>query len=355
MNRAKRILAGALTALTLLFCAVPTTSIHAESTAKKTYTVTFRAGNVGSFNLNANNTSGENIEATPNYIKFTVEKGECLSSTFDFISDDASLNAYLLNITSASNETDATDYIDSGYRLRDVADWCEGAANTPINRNTEYVLDYAKLVDSVRYVIRFVDAESLEQIAPPTIAYGNAGETIVCNPLTIAGYRTEDVAVQLVLSAEDETANVVTFAYTYTGENNAVVETITEYEQGDVVVETVMNQVEVPTPAGPVNVIADGENAGEGNVEEADAENAGNITIEDEQVPLAAEEENRVTIEDEQVPLAAENEKGMPFGWGAILGTTVAAVSVVIAGTIIMKRRKKVAIVEKSKEKIEQK
>lgn len=355
MNRARKKLLGMLAAVTLLFNIIPTTAVLAESAENKTYTVTFRAGNVGSFNLNSSNISGENIEATANYIKFTVEKGESLSSTFDFISDDASLNAYVLNITSAGSETDATSYIDSGYRLRDVSDWCQGAANAPVNRNTEYVLDYVKLVNSVRYMIRFVDAESLEQIAPPTIAYGNAGETIMCNPLTIAGYHTEDVATQLTLNAEDENANVVTFAYTYTGESSTIVETITEYEPGDVIVETIVNEVEVPTPAGPVNVITDVQGEQAGGAEVADAENQENITIEDEQVPLGAEEDVRVTIEDEEVPLAAENEKRLPLGMGVLLGTTVAAVSVVGAGAIIMKKRKKVATLENSKEKIEQK
>ena len=68
MKKCVKFLTGVLTAFTLIASVFPTTPVNAE-TAKKTYTVTFRAGNVGSFNLEAGNIRGENIEATENYTR----------------------------------------------------------------------------------------------------------------------------------------------------------------------------------------------------------------------------------------------------------------------------------------------
>lgn len=362
MKKTVKMLASMLLAVTLVVNMMPATVVRAENEAKKTYTVTFRAGNVGSFNMSASNISGDNIEATSNYIKFTVEKGESLSSTFGFLSDDASLDAYFLNVTSAG-ETEGVTYIDSDYRLKAASDWCQGAAQASVNRNTEYVLDYVKLVDPVKYVIRFVDSASGEQIAPPTIAYGNAGETIVCNPLTISGYSTADGAVSLVLNEADENANIVTFRYTYSGETGTIVNTVTEYEAGGTVTETVINEVPTQVNVGPAVVTpnAGGANAGGANAGAANAGGAadgGVADIEDENVPLADGIDNNVTIGDEETPLADgigdENtvnieDEGTPLaannnflsGWVAILGGTVAAVVVAVGVVTIMLKRKK--------------
>lgn len=368
MKKGMKFFAGVLAAFILFVSMMPSMTLRAETTEKKTYTVTFRAGNVGSFNLNANNTSGDNIEATENYIKFTVEKGESLSSTFDFFSDDASLNAYFLNVTSKSDEADETNYIDLGYRLKSVSDWCSGAAEATVNRNTEYVLDYAKLVNPVKYIIRFVDESSGEQIAPPTIAYGNADEEITCSPLLVNGYSTSDSAVTIILNAVDESKNVVTFHYTYTGVTGTVVETVTEYTPGDTILETVVNEIPGVMPAGAAVAGADaGANAGAGGAD------AGNVTIEDEETPLADGADGNVTIEDEETPLAdgdqkegttdiADEETPLAAGnegafskWLApVLGGVLAAIAVIAATTgILLKKKKSAAPVEKNDKKKE--
>lgn len=339
MKKCVKFLTGVLTAFTLIASVFPTTPVNAE-TAKKTYTVTFRAGNVGSFNLEAGNIRGENIEATENYIKFTVEKGESLSSTFDFISDDASLDAYFLNVTSASEDA---EYIDAGYRLKAVSEWAADAAQKEVKRNTQYVLDYAKLVNPVKYTIRFVDASSEEQIAPSTIAYGNAEEEILCTPLHISNYSTEDQAITMTLKEEDESANVVTFKYTYTGEVETITNTVTNVIPGETITETVVNEVTVVEPGGAavVNPQQDAQNPAQDQVE-----------IPDEQVPLAdgqdenadqdnaedpaenpTEDNQNVTIEDEETPLAAGEQETKPSYWAPILGG--AALAVVLSAAIV--------------------
>lgn len=348
MKKCVKFLTGVLTAFTLIASVFPTTPVNAE-TAKKTYTVTFRAGNVGSFNLNAGNISGENIESTENYIKFTVEKGESLSSAFDFISDDASLDAYFLNVTSASDEA---EYIDAGYRLKDVSEWAEGAAEKEVKRNTEYVLDYAKLVNPVKYTIRFVDASSEEQIAPSTIAYGNADEEILCTPLTISNYSTEDQAVTMTLSEEDESTNVVTFKYTYTGEVETITNTVTNVIPGETVTETVVNEVTVVEPGGAAVVTPEADeqaNIPDEQVPLADEQ----ANIPDEQVPLAddqnddaeepVDENPNVTIEEEETPLADGKQEAKPSYWAPIFGGAALAVVLVAAIAAVALYKKKIS------------
>lgn len=331
MRKTTKIYAGILAAAVFFAGMLPAVPVKAEETAKRTYTVTFRAGNVGRFQTESNSVDNENIEVTANYIKFTVEKGQSLGSSFDFISGDAGLDAFFLNIT---------DDIDEGYRLKSASDWCSGAAETAVNRNTEYVLDYAKLVNPVKYMIRFVDAASGEQIAPPTIAYGNAGEELVCNPLSIASYVTEDEAVNLVLNAENETANSVTFRYTYNGETAAAVETVTEYTPGGTVVNTIVEDAVEEQPAGAAVVTPDADDADDAD-DANDVNDAQEVTIEDEEVPLG-NEDNLVDIEDEEVPLAVEEEQPAKFYWKAVAGGAIAVIAVAATVTVVVGRKRKV-------------
>lgn len=326
MRKIKKYFVHMLAALVMLVMMLPTMPINAQEVTEKTYTVTFRAGNVGRLKTDLNGVSGNNIELTSNYIKFTVKKGESLSSSFDFISDDASLNSFFLNMT---------DDIQDGYRLMNVSSWCAGAATADVNRNTEYVLDYAKLVNPVKYTIQFVDAESGEQIAPPTIAYGNDGEEILCNPLSLTSYDTNDAAVSIVLNADE--ANNVVFQYTYNGAAGTEIQTVTEYVPGGTVVETVTNDIVEEEPAAAAVVTPDA----------VDAQQEELVEIEDEEVPLANEgadeetvEEELVEIEDEEVPLAAERTSAAEGAWKAVAGGTIVVLGVGGAAIIIRRKRK---------------
>lgn len=337
MRKITQIFTYILAAVVFFAGMLPAATVKAEGAAKHTYTVTFRAGNVGRFQTESDIFRNENIEVTANYIKFTVEKGQSLASSFDFICDDAELDAFFLNIT---------DNINEGYRLKSTSDWCLGAAETAVNRNTEYVLDYAKLVNPVKYEIHFVDAASGEQIAPPTIAYGSAGEELVCNPLSIASYVTEDKAVNLVLNAENEIENNVTFRYTYNGENAVTVETVTEYTPGGTVVNTVVEEVTAEQPAGAAVVTLDDDVNDVNDVNDAndanDADDAQVVTIEDEEVPLG-NEDDLVDIKDEKVPLAAEEEQSAESYWKAVTGGVIAVIAAAATTMVFVGRKRKSA------------
>lgn len=73
---------------------------------------------------------------------------------------------------------------EAAYGLKDF----NGVVGTAVERNTEYVLDYKRLIDPVSYTVSFIDSQTKEQIATPQIIYGNAEETIMVTPVTVSDY-----------------------------------------------------------------------------------------------------------------------------------------------------------------------
>jgi hypothetical protein len=336
-----------------VFCAVlllgaaifPTVELKADT---KTYTVTLRAGNVGAFDTARVNLSGSSaVDVTENYIRFTVARGESLISAGFFASESA-LNSTLKNIVSTSES----------YMLLDTAD----LADLSITKNTDYVLDYAKLVDPVSYSIYYVDAQSGEQIAAPTIAYGNAGDELQqISPIDIAGYETSDAVTSMILQKGEE--NSVTFHYTYTGVAETVTNLVTVLVPGDTVNVTETNTVTVPgNAAGAAGNAAAAAPAGGGAQAVGAAENipaeetpqgaqqGAQQNIEDEEVPLGAGDADTDTeLEDEEVPLAGDSGS-VSGNLIYLLGGVFAAVLLVAAAGIIL-YRKKFAVKNKKSEK----
>lgn len=300
-------------------------SMPVPAYAATTSTVTFRAGNVGTFDTSKITPIDGKLEVTENYLRFTVDKGDDLSG---FFADDAALNstlAYCLDV-------------EENYFLKDC-DAYGASVGTSNFHNTEYVLDYGVLVDGVSYTVYYVDSESGEQIAAPTIAYRNQGESVEVSPLSIAGYVTTDEPVTLTLSETGE--NEVTFHYTASEEQTTIVNTIVNTTA------TGQNAAAAGNAAG--NAAAGGAGGNDGaNADGADAQQVENIA--DEQTPLDAgangEADNgETTIEDEDVPLQAgfaQNVKG--YVVPIVVGVFAAAL--IIATVIWLYRKKKTAKVK---------
>jgi hypothetical protein len=294
----KRLTAKIVAAFAIIFaCAASLSSVDAEA-AGKTYTVTFRAGNVGRIDA-GKIASGSTTEVTKNYIRFTVERGESLKSA-GFFADNDTLNSTLRYAVT----------VDDNYMLLDLADVCDAA----ITRNTEYVLDYARLVDSVLYTVYYMDSFSGEQIASPTIAYGNDGDVISgISPLAIAGYFTSDAATSVTLDKNAE--NTVIFYYS-TNNAQTITNTVTVNVPGEtVVVDEAGQTITVTTGtanAPTANAAVNNAEANEAANDAADdADNANEAEIADEDVPLGASDnedassDDTVSIADEEVPLGA--------------------------------------------------
>jgi hypothetical protein len=235
--------------------------------------------------------------------------------------------------------------------LLDTAD----IADLEVTKNIDYVLDYAKLVAPVSYSIYYVDAQSGEQIAAPTIAYGNAGDELKqIRPIAISGYETTDSVTSLTLQEGEE--NSITFHYNYTGTAGTVTNFVTVIVPGDTVTVTEGGAAAAGNATGAGGAAVANPAGAAGNA-------AGAVNIPDENVPQGAQQGNEQDISDEDVPLGADasadiSDEDVPLGANGvqsgnllfILGGAFTAVLLVAAAGIVL-YKKKFAVKNKKIEK----
>lgn len=327
MKKVKKIITGFLTVFIFMALVLPMTTVKAseekEVVEKRMYTVTFRAGNIACFDIDKITVS-EGMEVTKNYIKVKVAKGDTLAFTVPGWESDARLTSWFSNCLHYEKE--------AAYGLKAF----NGVVGTVVERNTEYVLDYKRLIDPVSYTVSFIDSQTKEQIAAPQITYGNAEETITVIPVTVPDYTPTESSK--IIKLEKGKENTATFEYRYTGAVETITSTVTNVVPGTTRTETVVNEVEetviVPGTSQPtgftanvVNNASNAVNAPVGNTANNAADNAvnapaddnedqnvdnGNVEIPEEQTPLVDGDENDgvVDIEESETPLAntAEDE-----------------------------------------------
>ena len=341
MKKVKKIITGFLTVFLFMAMVLPMTTVKAseekEVAEKRMYTVTFRAGSVASFDTDKITVS-DGMEVTKNYIKVKVAKGDTLAFTVPDWESDARLTSWFSNCLHYEKE--------AAYGLKAF----NGVVGTAVERNTEYVLDYKRLIDPVSYTVSFIDSQTKEQIATPQIIYGNAEETITVIPVTVSDYTPTESSKTLKLEKGKE--NAATFEYHYTGAVETITSTVTNVVPGTTRTETVVNEVEetviVPGTSQPTgftaNVVNNASNTADNrangggnaantanNVADNNANNAAdnavnapaddnedqtvddsNVEIPEEQTPLVDGDGNDgvVDIEESETPLAntAEDE-----------------------------------------------
>ncbi len=335
MKKVKKIITGFLTVFIFMALVLPMTTVKAseekEVVEKRMYTVTFRAGNIACFDIDKITVS-EGMEVTKNYIKVKVAKGDTLAFTVPGWESDARLTSWFSNCLHYEKE--------AAYGLKAF----NGVVGTVVERNTEYVLDYKRLIDPVSYTVSFIDSQTKEQIAAPQITYGNAEETITVIPVTVPDYTPTESSK--IIKLEKGKENTATFEYRYTGAVETITSTVTNVVPGTTRTETVVNEVEetviVPGTSQPTgftaNVVNNASNAVNAlvgntanNVADNTANNAAdnavnapaddnedqtvddsNVEIPEEQTPLVDGDENDgvVDIEESETPLSntAEDE-----------------------------------------------
>ena len=335
MKKVKKIITGFLTVFIFMALVLPMTTVKAseekEAVEKRMYTVTFRAGNIASFDTDKITVS-DGMEVTKNYIKVKVAKGDTLAFTVPDWESDARLTSWFSNCLHYEKE--------AAYGLKAF----NGVVGTAVERNTEYVLDYKRLIDPVSYTVSFIDSQTKEQIATPQIIYGNAEETITVIPVTVSDYTPTESSK--IIKLEKGKENTATFEYRYTGAVETITSTVTNVVPGTTRTETVVNEVEetviVPGTSQPTgftaNVVNNASNAVNApvgntanNVADNNANNAAdnavnapaddnedqtvddsNVEIPEEQTPLVDGDGNDgvVDIEESETPLSntAENE-----------------------------------------------
>lgn len=341
MKKVKKIITGFLTVFLFMAMVLPMTTVKAseekEVAEKRMYTVTFRAGNIACFDTDKITVS-DGMEVTKNYIKVKVAKGDTLAFTVPGWESDARLTSWFSNCLHYEKE--------AAYGLKAF----NGVVGTAVERNTEYVLDYKRLIDPVSYTVSFIDSQTKEQIATPQIIYGNAEETITVIPVTVSDYTPTESSK--IIKLEKGKENTATFEYRYTGAVETITSTVTNVVPGTTRTETVVNEVEetviVPGTSQPTgftaNVVNNASNTADNrangggnaantanNVADNNANNAAdnavnapaddnedqtvddsNVEIPEEQTPLVDGDENDgvVDIEESETPLSntAENE-----------------------------------------------
>lgn len=341
MKKVKKIITGFLTVFIFMALVLPMTTVKAseekEAVEKRMYTVTFRAGNIACFDTDKITVS-DGMEVTKNYIKVKVAKGDILAFTVPGWESDARLTSWFSNCLHYEKE--------AAYGLKAFS----GIVGTAVERNTEYVLDYKRLIDPVSYTVSFIDSQTKEQIAAPQITYGNAEETITVIPVTVSDYTPTESSK--IIKLEKGKENTATFEYRYTGAVETITSTVTNVVPGTTRTETVVSEVEetviVPGTSQPIgftaNVVNNASNTADNrangggnaantanNVADNNANNAAdnavnaptddnedqtvddsNVEIPEEQTPLVDGDENDgvVDIEESEAPLSntAENE-----------------------------------------------
>lgn len=301
MKKVKKIITGFLTVFIFMALVFPMTTVKAseekEVVEKRMYTVTFRAGNIACFDIDKITVS-EGMEVTKNYIKVKVAKGDTLAFTVPGWESDARLTSWFSNCLHYEKE--------AAYGLKAF----NGVVGTVVERNTEYVLDYKRLIDPVSYTVSFIDSQTKEQIAAPQITYGNAEETITVIPVTVPDYTPTESSK--IIKLEKGKENTATFEYRYTGAVETITSTVTNVVPGTTRTETVVNEVEEtvivlgtsqPTgfTANVVNNASNAVNAPVGNTANNAADNAVNAPADDNEDQTV--DDSNVEIPEEQTPL----------------------------------------------------
>lgn len=342
-----RILTG-LFAFALLVAMLP--AVKAEASANKTYTVTYRPGNVGYFAIEKNDEG--DVQAMAQAVADQLY-GESATAT--------AKGAIKITVPQGGEMPQAPAYIQikgDNYFAKSASEWGpakDGAA--AVTQNVDYVVDYSRLVNGVEYTIRYTDRVSGESIAPSVTAKASDGYEVKSTAPSVivlsanSRYRlVSDAESSIVLKAEQD--NILTFEYEFVTGETTVTEIVTETDGGTIVT-TETNTVYIDN-----GTTTEGGTAapGGGGAAAADAGvPAEVIEIEDEETPLAdlpdaAGEETAsdssgssqqpVTIEDEETPLASFEQSGMnPAVW--IVLASIAALGAAGAAWIAAQRRQR--------------
>lgn len=323
---------GMLLSATPVLAAADTAADTAE------YTVTLRPGSIAQFSdefVDAYvNTYGAEVTGKTGSIKVKLNPGETipmLPDDGDLIYKDSAKGRYTMN-----------------------TDWYPDT--NVVTGNESFVVKYDALVDAVEYKVRYVDSQSGEDVAPPVITQGNAGQTYTYYSQQIANYSCDTASQSLTLTGNSGD-NVITFEYTSTLEpevNRVEIpgDTITQTER----IPGTTTIVEQTT--GTTTGTSNGTGAGTNTAGTADNGTAGDTgvgeteTIEGEDVPLGqneldgeeaeagADDSETEEIEEEAVPMGQKDveEGGSALPWVAG-GVVVVAVGAG-AGWYFMKKRR---------------
>lgn len=333
-SRGRKLFKGFLL-VCLLALTASMTSLAAEETTPAgpyTYTVTFYAGNQGTFSETATKNITiyqSNKASTP---AVTMHDGN-KAITITGLQGGAQLTFDVLGEGEGAPVTlDAnSQYYVRGLRMGGYDNKDQNLSSFTVSEDRDYVVAYGIKGDMVSYEVRYQDADG-NTLAPSRTYYGNVGERMVVAYLYIEGYEPQAYNLRRELS-KNAADNVFTFIYTPIGAGGTTVEVL---DGGTTVVQV---------PGGAADAGGAGAGGGAGGAGAGDA-GAGAEELPDEEVPLAEGPEELVDLDDEDVPLA--------FGLKGLDGTTNMLGAVVVSASgiaallaliiIVARRRKRAAL-----------
>ena len=304
--------------------------IPLKVSAQDSYQVTFRAGNLGTVNSST-------------YYSVTAAVGTSLT---DVITSNG--------IASLVSVKDATEYY-----VEPVAKWkinSETIGTKVVERNCDVVISYGRLIDSVEYVVKYLDIDTGVQVAEPLIERGGKGESFLVAPLTnIANYVLVSPVTNQTLVLSDGVVNEVVFYY-----RSTLLGTVTENIANQTIpggtttttenVDNIINQP-VALAAGPGGGAAAGDAV---VIDEGGTPLAAEVPeVENNPSVNKGEESEQTIIGDADVPLIDNpvNKTIAPV----IYGIAVSLMAVLIGVYFMIKRKLKFAQNNESEEEINEK
>lgn len=234
------------------------------------YTVTFYAGNQGSFNGAGVTASGGTVSYSGSKI---VVSGLKLGDVVGF------------NAPSGISLSDSGKYYAQGIRLSGRDNDEVAASVFTVSEDADYVVAYGIRGNMTSYTVNYQGKDG-KALAPSQTFYGNIGDKPVVAYQYIEGYVPEALGLTKTLSG-NEADNVFTFVYEEAPEDVIVEETETEDEttsgegtdnetESGTGEDANANNNEAETPSGSAD--------GEGNVPESEDVI---VDLDDEDVPMA--------------------------------------------------------------------
>lgn len=346
MKKLKKILTTVLTACMLFSLSV----INVFGAEDYTYTVTFYAGNQGTFSsMDGISVAGDGSAVISNQGDKIVISNLKINDVLTF---DVQQGAVDLG--------DSSKYYVKGVRLSGRDNESTEPSVFHVNCDNDYVVAYGIRGNMVGYTVNYLDTEGNE-LAPSNTYYGNVGDKPVVAYLYMENYTPQALGLTKTLSS-NEAENVFNFIYTPVstevittpGETT----TITTVVPGTTTTETTIvpaaaagttttttpdaGTADTGTPdAGTVD--AGTPDAGTPDAGTADA-GTGEAVINPDEVPQA--NPDVVDLDEDETPLAEDAEigsedvkKGLPLAAGIAIG--VGAVAALAAlGVFLVKRRK---------------
>lgn len=338
MKMWKKLLTSVLSAV-MVFTLLSTGAFAAEtnSSLKKqsyTYTVTFYAGNHGTF--------GDN--AVPTVETKGVAK---IVKSSDKIVVSGLLEGDKVGMNSQSAVTLAADskYYPKGIRLSGRDNDTVAESVFEVTGDADYVAAYGIKGQQVKYTVKYVH-ENGKKLAEDEVFYGNIGDKPIVAYKYIQGYNPKVYAFTKTLD-EDESKNIFEFVYT-----DATSPTIEEIVTEDVTYSETVITINGGTTA--VGGVAGGTGGGATNVTGGGADQAAPGEDETGDVRPAytgpEDDENGgsdliVDLDDEETPLANIDADGNANGnmapMALYIGMGLLAIIAIIASVYVYKKLKK--------------